>query len=48
MKRRRNLILLKNYVEDDGADELEDMIKTKKSLWGIASESGRGRERGVR
>jgi len=25
-------------VEDDNADELEDMIKTKKSLWGLSSE----------
>ena len=29
-----------NYVEDENAEELEDMIKTNKSLWGLSSKEG--------
>ncbi|CAN0343712.1 unnamed protein product, partial [Hapterophycus canaliculatus] len=39
--------LRQNYVEDENADELEGMIKTNKSLWGLSRgvslDLGRGR-----
>lgn len=35
-----------NYVEDENVEELEGMIKTNKSLWGLSSKSRKGRRGG--
>ncbi|CAN0129726.1 unnamed protein product, partial [Ectocarpus sp. 4 AP-2014] len=46
--RTQVVTFIENYVEDENADDLETMIKTNKSLWGLSRDTSKDLGRGRR
>ncbi|CAN0471711.1 unnamed protein product, partial [Ectocarpus sp. 12 AP-2014] len=46
--RTQVVTFIENYVEDENADDLESMIKTNKSLWGLSRDTSKDLGRGRR